>query len=217
MGFVADAGGGLVIRDALVGAAHTGAAPANASLTDAPLTDDVLAVHALYAHEVATGYASYEYAPPDPGAMAERMRAVIDAGLPWLIAEIDTPTGRRFAGYAYASRFRSREGYRWTVENTVYIAPAWQRRGVGRALMDALIARCTALGHRQMIAVIGDATNQGSIALHAALGFEHVATFRGIGWKRIGDAPGRWLDNVQMQRRLGAGDDLPPEPPVSGA
>jgi len=188
-------------------------------IRDATLAD-ASAVRALYAQEVANGFASYEYAPPDEDEMRRRMRSILDAGYPWLIAEIegahdganhDTGDGA-FAGYAYASSFRSRAGYRWTVENTVYVAPHAQGRGVGRALMQALIARCTALGYRQMIAVIGDATNTASVALHRSLGFEHVGTFRGIGWKQVGDAPGRWLDNVQMQLRLGVGQSHPPEP-----
>lgn len=89
-------------------------------------------------------------------------------------------------------------------------APAVAGRGIGRQLLSALIARCEALGFRQMIAVIGDAGNLASIRLHAALGFDHVATFRGIGWKAVGGAPGRWLDSVQMQRRLDDGDTRPP-------
>jgi L-amino acid N-acyltransferase YncA len=172
--------------------------------------DDADAVCALYAHEVLNGYANYEYTPPDAADMRQRMAAIRAAGLPWLVAELDG----RFAGYAYASSFRSRAGYRWTVENTVYVHPDAQRRGVGGALLEALIARCTALGYRQMIAVIGDAENLGSIALHRAFGFVEVGTFRGIGWKAIGDGPGRWLDNVQMQRALGPGSDAPPTAPL---
>lgn len=171
-------------------------------------SEDADAVRALYAHEVAHAFASYEYVPPDLDEMRRRMAAIREAGHPWLIAEIDDV----FAGYAYASAFRSRAGYRWTVENTVYVRPEFHRRGIGKALLQALIERCTAQGHRQMIAVIGDATNTASIALHRAMGFELVGTFRGIGWKAIGDAPGRWLDNMQMQRRLGDGDATPPAP-----
>lgn len=168
---------------------------------------DAAAVAALYASEVVGGFSNYEYVPPDAAEMALRMAAVRQAGCPWLVAELDGA----FAGYAYASGFRSRAGYRWTVENAVYVDPRCARRGVGRALMEALIARCAALGYRQMIAVIGDADNAASIALHRSLGFEHVGTFRGIGWKQVGDAPGRWLDNVQMQRSLGPGNAAPPE------
>lgn len=182
-------------------------APTPLCIRDA-VAADAVAVAALYAGEVVGGFSNYEYVPPDAAEMALRMAAVRQAGCPWLVAELDGA----FAGYAYASGFRSRAGYRWTVENAVYVDPGCARRGVGRALMEALIARCEALGYRQMIAVIGDAANAASIALHRSLGFEHVGTFRGIGWKQVGDAPGRWLDNVQMQRRLGPGDSLPPQP-----
>jgi phosphinothricin acetyltransferase len=196
----------IAIRDALIGEALIGEALIGDAIADEVIVDDAVAVRALYAHEVATGFASYEYAPPEVDEIRRRMRAIRDAGYPWLIAELDGA----FAGYAYASSFRSRAGYRWTVENTVYVAPALQGRGIGRALMQALIARCEAAGFRQMIAVIGDATNVASIALHRSLGFETVGTFHGIGWKQVGDAPGRWLDNVQMQRVLGPGADAPP-------
>ncbi len=171
-----------------------------------PTRADAPAIRELYAHEVVHSFANYEYTAPQTDEMWRRVCAVLDAGYPWLIAELDGA----FAGYAYANAFRSRAGYRWTVENTVYVDPRAQRRGVARALMIALIERCTALGFRQMIAVIGDAGNTASIALHRSLGFEHVATFRGIGYKAIGAAPGRWLDNVQMQRQLGDGADSPP-------
>lgn len=180
-------------------------APPTLRIRDA-VAADAAAVAALYASEVVGGFSNYEYVPPDAAEMALRMATVRQAGCPWLVAELDGA----LAGYAYASGFRSRAGYRWTVENAVYVDPRCARRGVGRALMEALIARCEALGYRQMIAVIGDAANAASIALHRSLGFEHVGTFRGIGWKQVGDAPGRWLDNVQMQRTLGPGDAQPP-------
>jgi L-amino acid N-acyltransferase YncA len=175
------------------------------SIRDANL-DDAGAIRALYAHEVETAFASYEYDAPGIDEMCRRMTATIDAGYPWLIAQIDND----FAGYAYASGFRSRAGYRWTVENTVYVAARFHRRGIGRALMSVLIERCTAQGFRQMIAIIGDDSNAGSIALHRGLGFQHVGTFRGVGYKAIGNLPGRWLDGVQMQRALGAGSTEPP-------
>ncbi|MEQ1511735.1 MAG: N-acetyltransferase family protein [Lysobacteraceae bacterium] len=173
--------------------------------------DDAADVRALYAHEVATACASYEYEPPHTDEIRRRMSAILDAGYPWLIAEVDGG----FAGYAYASSFRSRAGYRWTVENSVYIDPMHHRQGIGRALMLALIERCAAQGFRQMIAVIGDATNTGSIALHRSLDFIHIGTFPCIGYKAIENASGRWLDSVQMQRTLGAGSAEPPSP-ISG-
>jgi L-amino acid N-acyltransferase YncA len=168
--------------------------------------DDAGAVRAIYAHEVETAFASYEYEPPDVDEMRRRMAAILGAGYPWLIAEFEG----HLAGYAYASSFRSRAGYRWTVENTVYVHQDHHRRGIGRALMLALIERCTTLGFRQMIAVIGDGANAGSIALHRSLGFQHIGTFPGIGYKAVGHLPGRWLDNVQMQRPLGPGAGQPP-------
>jgi L-amino acid N-acyltransferase YncA len=167
---------------------------------------DVAAIQALYAEEVRATFSNYEYAPPDPDEMRRRIDAILAAGYPWLVAERDGA----FAGYAYASAFRNRAGYRWAVENTVYVHPSHQRRGIGRALMEALILRCTALGFRQMIAVIGDAGNAASVELHRALGFETVGVFRGIGYKAIGDSSGRWLDNLQMQRSLGSGATAPP-------
>lgn len=168
---------------------------------------DAADVRAIDAHAVETACASYETVAPDVDEMRRRMAALIDAGYPYLVAEFDGT----FAGYAHASGYRPRAGYRWTVEDSVYVAPTFAGRGIGRQLLSALIARCEALGFRQMIAVIGDAGNLASIRLHAALGFDHVATFRGIGWKAVGGAPGRWLDSVQMQRRLGDGDTRPPD------
>lgn len=167
---------------------------------------DAADVRAIYAHSVETACASYETVAPDVEEMRRRMTALMDAGYPYLVAEIDGT----FAGYAYASGYRPRAGYRWTVEDSVYVAPGFAGRGIGKRLLAALIARCEALGFRQMIAVIGDAENRASIQLHASLGFVHVGTFRAIGWKAVGDGPGRWLDSVQMQRRLGDGDLRPP-------
>ncbi|GAB2517265.1 GNAT family N-acetyltransferase [Lysobacter humi (ex Lee et al. 2017)] len=168
---------------------------------------DIAAITAIYAHEVREGTASYEWAPPDVTAMAARWRGVCEAGLPHRVACGDG----RVVGYAYASRFRAREGYRWTVEDSVYVAPGAQARGVGGRLLDDLIERCTVLGYRQMIAVIGDASNAASIALHERRGFRVAARFPGIGWKH-----GRWLENVQMQRALGDGDTTPPRLPPPG-
>ena len=163
---------------------------------------DVSDIQPLYALEVREGVATYEYDAPDEAEMARRMRELIAAGFPYLIAQLDGV----FAGYAYASAYRGRAGYRWTVEDTVYVAPAAQGRGVGRALLSRLIADCEALGFRQMIAVIGDAGNGASVALHQKLGFRTVGIFSGMGRKH-----GRWLDNVQMQRALGGGDETPPD------
>lgn len=165
--------------------------------------DDASAIAALYGDAVLHGTASYETEPPDAPEMVLRMRAVLDAGLPFLAADLDG----RMAGYAFASPYRTRAGYRWTVEDTVYVASDAQGRGVGRALLARLIVDCERLGYRQMIAVIGDGTNNASIALHAAQGFREVGRFPGIGRKF-----GRWLDGVQMIRPLGDGTaSAPPD------
>ncbi|MDR1075745.1 MAG: GNAT family N-acetyltransferase [Xanthomonadaceae bacterium] len=163
---------------------------------------DIPAIASLYAEEVRERVATYEYDVPDEAEMTRRMREVVAAGYPYLAAELDG----HFAGYAYASAYRSRIGYRWTVENTVYIMPGAQRRGVGKALMLELIEQCAARGFRQMIAVIGEPGNGASVALHQSLGFETVGIFRGLGRKH-----GRWLDTVQMQRALGPGDSTAPD------
>ncbi|PPJ42800.1 MULTISPECIES: GNAT family N-acetyltransferase [unclassified Pseudoxanthomonas] len=163
---------------------------------------DVLAISDLYATEVREHVNTYEYDVPDEAEMAQRMRAVLDGGYPYLVAELDG----QFAGYAYASSYRARIGYRKTVENSVYVVPGLKGRGIGAALMQALIDACEARGYRQMIAVIGEPTNTASIRLHEKFGFTLIGIFRGIAWKH-----GRWLDTVQMQRTLGAGTDAPPQ------
>ena len=163
---------------------------------------DVPAIAALYADEVREHVNTYEYDVPDDAEMAQRLRSVMDAGYPYLVAELDG----RFAGYAYASSYRARIGYRKTVENSVYVVPGLKGRGIGAALMQALIDACEARGYRQMIAVIGEPTNTASIRLHEKFGFTLVGIFRGIAWKH-----GRWLDTVQMQRSLGVGTTAPPQ------
>ncbi len=166
------------------------------TIRDATATD-VPAITALYAREVDERVATYEYDAPDESEMARRMREIMGAGYPYVVAELDGA----FAGYAYASSYRSRIGYRWTVEDTVYIPPEFQGRGIGKALLAHLIDACTARGYRQMVAVIGEPGIGASIALHERLGFTTVGVFRGLGRKH-----GRWLDTVQMQRALGDGD-----------
>lgn len=158
---------------------------------------DLAAVEAIYAHAVTTGLATFEEVPPSLEEITRRYRAITGAGFPFLVAESEG----RVLGYAYASEFRTRSAYRFTCENSVYVAEDAQRRGVGRALMIELIRRCEARGLRQMLAVIGDSGNEASIGLHRALGFEHVGTMREVGFKF-----GRWVDVVIMQRRLGAAD-----------
>jgi len=163
---------------------------------------DIPAITAIYGPNVREGIASFEYEPPDEAEMAKRQAAILGAGYPYLVATIDGTV----AGYAYASAYRSRPGYRFAVENSVYVSPAAQGQGVGKALLARLIDECTTLGYRQMIAVIGNLGNHGSIALHRAAGFTVVGVLPSIGWKL-----GRWVDGVLMQRPLGEGDTTPAE------
>ena len=158
---------------------------------------DLPAIHAIYAHHVLHGLASFEETPPDAAELRKRWEAIAGEGLPYLTARIDGVV----RGYAYASRYRPRSAYRFSVEDSVYVAPGAAGQGIGRALLNGLIQRCTDLGRRQMIAIIGDSGNTASIALHRACGFSHVGTFAAIGFKH-----GRWVDSVLMQRALGVGD-----------
>jgi phosphinothricin acetyltransferase len=163
---------------------------------------DIPAITAIYAHWVTHGLASFEVDPPDPTEMARRRDAVLAAGFPYLVAE--APEG--LLGYAYASAYRARPAYRFSVENSVYVAPGAGRRGIGLALMEEVIAQCTGAGFRQMVAVIGDSGNAASIALHKRAGFTTAGLLKAAGWKH-----GRWVDSVLMQRPLGAGAEAPPE------
>ena len=161
---------------------------------------DLPAIQSIYAHWVASGTSSFELEPPTLDEMTRRRADVLAKGLPYLVAEADGA----LAGYAYANWFRPRPAYRFSVENSVYVHPAAQRSGVALLLMAELLARCEMTGARQMIAVIGDSANAGSLGLHAALGFRHIGTLQSTGWKFD-----RWLDTVLMQRALGPGDALP--------
>ncbi|MFB3819463.1 MAG: N-acetyltransferase family protein, partial [Candidatus Methylomirabilales bacterium] len=164
------------------------------------------AVQAIYAHHVLQGTASFEEEPPDLDEMRRRRAEVIGRGLPYLVAEVEGDV----VGYCYASPYRSRSAYRFTLEDSVYVDHRYGGRGLGRALLSTLIPRCATGEWRQMVAVIGDSANAASIALHARLGFHHVGTLRAVGYKF-----GRWLDTVLMQRALGPGGGAPPE--VAGA
>jgi len=157
---------------------------------------DIAAITRIYVHAVQHGTASFELDPPDANEMARRLDALNVGGFPYLVAEVEN----EILGYAYAGPYRARPAYRFTVEDSVYIAPDAQRQGLGRALLDRLIVESEARGYRQMIAVIGDSAQHASIALHAALGFRMIGTFEAVGWKF-----GRWLDTVLMQRPLGQG------------
>jgi L-amino acid N-acyltransferase YncA len=148
----------------------------------------------IYRHHVLHGTASFEIEPPDLTEMKRRRAAIIELGLPHLVAERQG----RILGYAYASNWRSRPAYQFSVEDSVYVDQEAMGQGIGRALLPALIEHCTALGKRQMVAVIGDSAQTPSIRLHAACGFEMVGTLKDIGFKF-----GRWLDCVLMQRALG--------------
>lgn len=162
---------------------------------------DMAAVQAIYAHHVRHGFGTFEEEAPSLDDMSARHAAVVAAGLPWLVAQVDGS----IAGYAYAGPFRARAAYRFTVEDSIYIGEDFARRGVGRALLSALIARCEAGPWRQMLAVIGDSFNDGSVGLHRALGFSHLGTMKAVGFKH-----GRWVDVVMMQRPLGDGGATPP-------
>jgi phosphinothricin acetyltransferase len=163
---------------------------------------DVRAIAAIYAHHVRSGLASFEIVPPDDAEIARRRDSILARGLPYFVAELD----RRIAGYAYAAPYRERPAYRYTLEDSVYIDPPAARHGVGRAPLESLIAACTTLGYRQMIAVIGDSANAASIGLHTACGFARTGLLPSVGFKL-----GRWVDSVLMQRALGAGGTILPE------
>lgn len=165
---------------------------------------DIEAIADIYADAVVNGTASYELEPPSAGEMAARHEALLAQGLPYLVAEADGIV----AGYAYAGLFRPRPAYRFTLEDSVYLAPGAQGRGIGRRLLAALIGEAERLGYRQMVAVIGDgARQQASIRLHEALGFAHAGTIAGTGYKH-----GRWLDTIFMQLALNGGTSSPPDP-----
>jgi L-amino acid N-acyltransferase YncA len=157
---------------------------------------DIAGLTGIYAHAVCHGTASFEIKPPDEAEMTQRYRRLRAGGYPYLVAEQEGG----IAGYAYAGPYRDRPAYRWTVEDSIYVAPQAQRQGTGRALLRAVIEEAERAGFRQMIAVIGDSTNAASIELHRALGFRLIGTFDHVGFKF-----GRWLDSVLMQRALGAG------------
>ena len=152
---------------------------------------DLQAVHAIYAHHVLHGLASFEEIPPAYDELLRRYQDVVGRGLPWLVADL----GGAVAGYGYCAPYRSRSAYRYALEDSVYVREDMQGRGVGTA----------PLGYRQLVAVIGDSAHAASINLHTALGFLRVGTLRSVGFKL-----GRWVDSVLMQRPLGRGDASPP-------
>jgi len=184
----------------------TASTAASAHLRVRPVEDsDIPAIQAIYAHHVLHGVASFEEAPPEQAEMRRRWGEIRDRGLPYLVAEEDTNSGV-ILGYAYAGPYRSRPAYRFSVENSVYVLPGKGGRGVGSALLAELIRQCEALGYRQMVAVIGDSANAGSLRLHSRFGFQLIGTLPAVGFKH-----GRWVDSVLMQRPLGPGDSSLPD------
>jgi phosphinothricin acetyltransferase len=165
---------------------------------------DLAAISAIYAHHVLNSLGTFEEVPPGLDDMAARRAAIVARNLPYLVAD-----DGGVVGYAYAAPFRPRAAYRFTVEDSVYIAPNRMGQGVGKALMAALIEACAALGVRQMLAVIGDSGNAGSVGLHRAMGFETIGVTRGVGFKF-----GRWVDVVWMQRSLNGGAGTLPDAPA---
>jgi L-amino acid N-acyltransferase YncA len=165
------------------------------------VASDVSALTAIYTHHVLHGTGTFELEAPDMAEMARRRDDVLAKGLPWLVVE----RGDEVLGYAYANHFKPRRAYRFCLEDSIYIAPSARGQGLGRLLLAELMARCEAQGTRQMLAIIGDSANLGSIGVHRTLGFEHVGTMKAAGWKFE-----RWLDVVVMQRSLGLGASAAP-------
>jgi phosphinothricin acetyltransferase len=162
---------------------------------------DLPAITSIYEQAVLHGTATFELTPPDLAEMTRRLAALMDGGFPYLVAALDG----HVVGYAYAGAYRPRPAYRFTVENSVYLAPSIHRRGIGLQLLQRLIAESEARGYRQMIAVIGDSANAGSIGVHTRCGFKMIGTHPAVGFKF-----GRWLDTVMMQLALGDGADTLP-------
>ena len=160
------------------------------------LEADLPAITAIYQQAVREGTATFELEPPDITEMTRRYRTLVDGGYPYFVAILDG----RVAGYAYAGAYRPRPAYRFTVENSIYLDPSFHRRCIGSLLLERLITECEGRGFRQMIAVIGDSANAGSIGVHAKCGFQMIGTQPNVGLKF-----GRWLDTVTMQRALGEG------------
>lgn len=164
--------------------------------------EDMPAIQAIYAFQVLHGVSSWENEPPSLKEMVKRKEAINQSGFPYRVAV----RGNEVLGYAYASAYRNRPAYRYTVENSIYLADSVQRTGLGQRLLKDLIVACTALGFRQMIAVVGDSGNTMSIDFHKKMGFEQVGLIKSIGYKFNG-----WLDSVVLQLTLGEGDASPPK------
>ena len=165
---------------------------------------DTAQIQAIYGHHVSHGLGTFEEVPPSLDDMRGRMSAIQARGLPYLVAEAEDAV----LGFAYAGPFRLRAAYRYTAEDSIYIHPDHRGRGVGKVLLQAVIEACESLGLHQLLAVIGDSANAGSIGVHRSCGFEMVGTTRGLGFKHD-----RWVDVVMMQRALNGGVEAPPEAP----
>ena len=163
--------------------------------------EDLQAVHAIYAHHVLKGLASFEEVPPPRDEIARRHKEVTGSGLPWIVAQY----GDAVVGYGYCALYRTRSAYRYSLEDSIYVRHDMHGQGIGKLLLAELIRRCEGLGYRQLIAVIGDSAHAASIKLHASAGFLRVGTLRSVGFKF-----GRWVDSVIMQRPLGPGDGAKP-------
>lgn len=164
--------------------------------------EDIAAITAIYGHHVLTGTGTFEIDPPSQADMAARRADVLAKGLPYLVAEQD----QQVVGFAYCNWFRPRAAFRFSAEDSIYMAPEAQGQGLGRALLAELCARAERAGIRKMIAVIGDSANAGSVGLHSGLGFTHTGVVTSCGWKFE-----RWLDMVLMEKVLGVGDTCPPQ------
>jgi L-amino acid N-acyltransferase YncA len=165
--------------------------------------EDLAAITRIYAHHVLHGTGTFETTPPTETEMAQRRADVLGKGLPWLVLEED---GGAVIGYAYGNWFKPRPAYRFSVEDSIYLAPEAAGRGLGRLLLAELVAVLERAGIRKVMAVIGDSDNAGSIGVHRTLGFSHVGTVKACGWKF-----GRWLDIVLMERAIGDADRTPPQ------
>ncbi len=166
------------------------------------LDGDLPAITAIYTHHVLNGTGTFEIDPPTSQDMAARRADVLARGLPYLVAEEEG----RVLGFAYCNWFKPRPAYRFSAEDSVYVADAARGRGMGRLLLDALCEQAQAAGVRKLLAVIGDSANAGSIGVHRAAGFTEVGVMRSVGWKF-----GAWRDIVLMEKPLGAGDTTAPE------
>ena len=167
--------------------------------------EDLDAITRIYAHHVLHGTGTFETTPPTRDEMAGRRADVLGKGLPWLVIEVDG----QVMGYAYGNWFKPRPAYRYSVEDSIYMAPESAGKGLGKLLLTELLAQCERAGVRKVMAVIGDSANAGSIGVHKALGFEQVGVVQSCGWKFR-----RWLDIVLMQKSIGQGDSTPPQDPA---